>query len=264
MTVDPRKPVAAGVFYPADGEQLASRVRALLEAATPRKTSGRSGSVRAIVVPHGITGVAGSLSATAWSLVSARAFERVLLLGPAHHVPFGGVAAPFADAFATPLGNVMVDRLAIEGIRHLPQVAINDLPHEQEPSLESQLPLLQTCLPGATVVPLVVGELEDAEGAEVVEALWTDRTLVVVSTELSRYFDAATATKSDASTAEAIERKDTSSLGEQQACAHAALRSLLVVAKTRGLSVTRLGLQHTGSGPADVDEVVGYGAFAIG
>jgi AmmeMemoRadiSam system protein B len=265
--VDARKPAAAGVFYPADSERLAPLVRELLDGAKGAKhPPGRQTRVRAIVVPHGLLGVAGTIAAVAWNAVAttSKGISRVLLLGPAHHVPFAGVAAPFADSFATPLGEVPVDRLAIEGVRHLPQIVINDLPHEQEPSLEAQLPMLQICLPQAMIIPLVVGEVTDAEGAQVVEALWDDRTLVVVSTDLSRYFDASTARRLDEGTARAIEGLDAPFIGEQQACGHAALRALLLVARARKLSAVRLGLGHSAGPGADQDEVVGFGAFALG
>jgi hypothetical protein len=284
--VDARKPAAAGVFYPAEREPLAARVRAVLQLASEApKVKGVPARVRAIVVPHGVFGVAGSVAAAAWALIQASAshtghaghagLDRVLLLGPAHHVPFAGVAAPFADSFSTPLGEVMVDRLAIEGVRHFPQLVVNDLPHEQEPSLEAQLPLLQTCLPAATIIPIVVGEVTDDEGAQIVEALWSERTLVVVSTDLSRYFDAATARRLDEATAGAIERLDVAPLGEQQACGHAALRALMLVARARKMRAVRLALGHSGSGaqtghvaePSEASEptdVVGFGAFAFG
>jgi AmmeMemoRadiSam system protein B len=269
--VDARKPAAAGVFYPANSDQLATMLRALLEAArgAPR-AAGVPARVRAIVVPHGIFGVAGSVAAAAWTLVAgpnASRIERVLVMGPAHHVPFAGIAAPFADSFSTPLGDVVVDRLAIEGVRHFPQLVVNDLPHEQEPSLEAQLPLLQMSLPGAAIIPLVVGEVSDEEGAQIVEALWDERTLVVVSTDLSRYFDAATAGRLDEATARAIERLDVAPIGEQQACGHAALRALVRVARTRGMRAVQLALGHSGSAAADQadqSDVVGFGAFGFG
>ena len=108
--LDARKPAAAGVFYPAEREPLAARVQAILQlASVAPKVKGVPARVRAIVVPHGVFGVAGSVAAAAWTLIQAPAshtghasLDRVLLLGPAHHVPFAGVAAPFADTLQNP------------------------------------------------------------------------------------------------------------------------------------------------------------------
>lgn len=260
--VDARKPAAAGVFYPAERELLQRTVRGLLDAVP----ASRAGRARAIVVPHGILGTSGSVAAAGWARVmpGATRVRRALVLGPAHHVPFAGIAAPFADSFATPIGAVEIDRVAIEAARRFPQLQVTDLPHEQEPSLEVQLPFLQTVAPTATIVPLIVGELEDRDAAEVIDALWDDVTLVVVSTDLSHYFDAATAGVLDESTARAIEALQPLPIGEEQACGHAALRALLLVARARSMRVTRLELRHSGEGTGDMGEVIGLGAFALG
>jgi AmmeMemoRadiSam system protein B len=264
--VDARKPAAAGVFYPAEREVLARTVRELLDAAPASRASSRAGRTRAIIVPHGLLGLAGIVAASAWARVAAHAshLKRVLLLGPAHHAPFAGIAAPFADSFATPLGAVEVDRIAIETARRFPQLLVSDVPHEQEPSLEVQLPFVQTILPDAQVVPLVVGELDDQEAAQVIDALWDDETLVVVSTDLSHYFDAATAQRLDEATARAVEALEALPIGEEQACGHAALRAVLLVARARGLRATRLDVRHSGETSGDLGEVVGFGAFHIG
>ena len=263
--VDARKPAAAGVFYPAEREGLVERLRELLDAAASDQPGPSGWPARAIVVPHAMSGASGTVAAAAWQRVaSSKAhLKRVVLLGPAHHVPFGGIAAPFADAFATPLGVVPVDRLAIEALRRFPQLAVNDLPHEQEPSLEAQLPFVQTVLDGVPVLPLIVGELADEDAAEVLGAIWDDATLVVVSTDLSRYFDAPSARRLDEETARAIEALEGTTIREERACGHAALRALLLVARARKMHATRLVLAHSGDRSGESDEVVGYGAFVF-
>ena len=264
--VDARKPAAAGVFYPAERELLARTVRELIDAVPPSRTTARAGRTRAIVVPHGILGTAGTVAAAGWARVASHAarFRRVVLLGPAHHTQFIGIAAPFADTFATPLGAVEVDRIAIEVVRRFPQLLVSDAPHEQEPSLEVQLPFVQTLLPNAVIVPLLVGEIEDVDAAEVLDALWDDETLLVVSTDLSHYYDAIAAQQLDEATARAVEALDALPIGEDQACGHAALRGLLTAARARKLKATRLDVRHSGEVSGELTEVVGYGAFAVG
>jgi AmmeMemoRadiSam system protein B len=258
--VDARQPAAAGVLYPSDPDELARTVRGLLDAAQATRAP-RAEAARAVVVPHGVYARAGAVMAAAWARVAPTAprIQRAALFGPAHHMPFVGVAAPFADAFATPLGLVPVDRIAIERARRLPQLVLSDAPHEQEPSLEVQLPFLQTVVPGATVVPFIVGEATDDEAAEVLDAVWDRGTLAVVSTDLSRYFDVGTARRMDEETADAVEALTPQRIREDHACGHAALRALLVVARSRGLGVSRLAMAHAG----EDDEVVGFGSFVV-
>jgi AmmeMemoRadiSam system protein B len=260
--VDARKPVAAGVFYPSERETLASTVHALLESAHARSPASPFTHVRAIVVPHGRYDRAGVAMAAAWACVAPRAvpLQRVVLLGPAHHIRIIGLAAPFADAFSTPLGSVAVDRMAIETARRLPQLFVSDVPHDQEHSLEVQLPFLQHVAPSAAIVPLIVGEATTEEAAEVLEALWDDTTLAVVSVDLSEYHDVQTARRVDERTAHAVESLDRAGVDPEQVCGHTALRALLTVAQARRLNAVRLALVHAG----EQHEVFGYGSFALG
>ncbi|HLK36182.1 MAG TPA: AmmeMemoRadiSam system protein B [Polyangiaceae bacterium] len=266
--VDARSPAAAGVFYPAERGQLARTVHELLATARateiPPAIQGRP--LRAIVAAHSPYSSSGAVAASAWSRVHPATVghvRRVVVLGPAHHVPLGGVAAPFADAFETPLGTVAVDRIAIEAARRFPRFVVSDGPHDQEHSIEAQLPFIQTVLEHAAIVPLLVGDDGDEDAAEILETLWDQATLVVVSTDLSHYFDAVTAQRLDESTARSVEALKPEGIGPQQACGASSLRALLRVAKSRGLTATRLALHHSGESSGEQAEVIGFGSFAI-
>ena len=111
---------------------------------------------------------------------------------------------PEADAWATPLGEVSVDRA------DLPDwAAPDDVPHAREHACEVQLPFLQRLLADRTVLPLAVGATERSVVADVLDALTaTPGTLVVVSTDLSHYHDVATARRLDRRTVDAVVARD--------------------------------------------------------
>ena len=122
------------------------------------------------------------------------AITRIVLLGPAHRVAVRGMAVPSHSGFATPLGVAPLDRAAIESIKALPQVHEFDAAHAAEHSLEVHLPFLQHMFESFTLVPIVVGDAEPPEVADVLRALWCGpETLVVVSSDLSHYHDYDTA-----------------------------------------------------------------------
>ncbi len=93
--------------------------------------------------------------------------------------------------------------------------------------------------------------------------LWDERTLIVVSSDLSHYHDYDTARGLDLATAEAIEAFDEQAIGSHDACGHLAVRGMLIEAQHRGLDVTRLDLRNSGDTAGDRDRVVGYGAWAV-
>ncbi|ROR32894.1 AmmeMemoRadiSam system protein B [Inmirania thermothiophila] len=256
-----RPPAVAGLFYPEQREELARTVDALLagaQAAGPPP--------KAIVAPHAGYVYSGPVAATAYAALRPLAgrIERVVLLGPSHRVPFDGLAAPSTDYFRTPLGDVPVDREAIESIRDLPQVCILDEAHALEHSLEVHLPFLQRVLGGFRLVPLVVGDAAPEEVAEVIERLWGgDETLIVVSSDLSHYHDYHTARRMDAATSMAVEALAPERIGYEQACGRHPLQGLLVAARRRGLQARTLDLRNSGDTAGPRDRVVGYGAYAF-
>jgi AmmeMemoRadiSam system protein B len=260
----PTRPAAvAGTFYPNDAGRLAAMVDDFL-AAAGREVAGRR--PRALIAPHAGYVCSGATAGRAFAALAERpdGIRRVVIIGPAHYVALRGLAAPRAGAFRTPLGDVPVDRAALDAIADLPQVAEADLPHVEEHALEVELPFLQRVLDDFAIVPLVVGDAAPADVAAVLERfLDDDETLIVVSSDLSHYHDYDTAQRLDWTTAEAIERLDAKALGPREACGYLAIAGLLEVAARRRLSVMRLDLCNSGDTAGPKEPVVGYGAWAF-
>src|SRR5262249_46246674 len=210
-----RPPAAAGLFYAGHRQELQTTVSDLLtEVASPANVL-----PKALIAPHAGYVYSGRVAAEAFATLraSAQSIARVVLIGPAHFVRLRGIAAPTVDAFETPLGCVPVDRYALSAIAGLPFVLAADAPHAPEHSLEVELPFLQALLPSFAVVPLVIGDPEPRDVAEVLRRLWGGpETLIVVSSDLSHYHDYDTACRLDAPPAAAIERGEWQSLGPHQ------------------------------------------------
>src|SRR4030095_14319907 len=128
----------------------------------------------------------GPIAGTVYAAVQerCRGIERVVLLGPAHRVRVDGLAASGADAFATPLGEIPLDRIAVHASLRHSQVHVRDEAHAAEHSLEVQLPFLQRILAPFELVPYAVGAATHTEVAEVLEELWGGpETLLIVSSD---------------------------------------------------------------------------------
>jgi AmmeMemoRadiSam system protein B len=264
-----RRPAVAGYFYPADRDALGETVTSLLDAAVPHATTGPGkapGWHKAVVAPHAGYIYSGPIAATAyrWLEEAGEDVERVILVGPAHRVPFRGLAASGADAFETPLGLVEVDREAVGRALSLPCVRERDEAHEPEHSLEVHLPFLQRSFSAFRLVPLVVGDAEPADVETALRLLWGGpETSIVVSSDLSHYLDYDSARREDRATASAIEALRPQDIGPTQACGAVAVQGLLGLAAERGLRVRTLDLRNSGDTAGPKDRVVGYGAFAF-
>ena len=258
-----RPPAVAGAFYPNDPAELAAAVDGYMEEAGDPAPGPPP---KALIVPHAGYIYSGPVAGSAYRRVRELRgrVERVVLAGPAHRARVRSVAASSADAFRTPLGDVRLDRAAIERILELPQVEILDRAHAPEHSLEVQLPFLQRALETFSLVPLLVGDATFEEVAKVLEALWGGpETLILISSDLSHYLDSETARRLDAATTRAIEALAPRELGSESACGRIPIGGLLLVAERRGLRVDALDLRNSGDTAGSRDQVVGYGAYSL-
>jgi AmmeMemoRadiSam system protein B len=254
----------AGFFYPEDSAELESAVAAYLAAVPAAPESAKV--PKALIVPHAGFVYSGPVAASAYARIAGQraVIRRVVLLGPSHRVALHGLAASSADSFSTPLGDVPLDRQAIDSILELPQVQILDAAHRLEHSLEVQLPFLQYLLSDFSLVPLSVGDAEPEQIDEVIERLWGgEETLIVVSSDLSHFYDYETARNLDTATTRAIEALDPRGLDSESACGRVPTRGLLVAAKQHGLTVETVDLRSSGDTAGDKREVVGYGSYVF-
>jgi MEMO1 family protein len=255
-----RPAACAGRFYPAAPQDLRDLVNTSLRAG--RSPSGPT--PQAVIAPHAGYRYSGPVAGSAfvrWQRAGEWA-GRVVVVGPSHYLEFEGVAVSSAAAFETPLGQVPVDREAVERIRALPQVHVHDAAHAPEHCLEVELPFLQLMFEQFELVPLLVGSARDHDVDEVLGLLWDgQKTRLVISSDLSHYHAYQRALSIDQETARAIEALRPDAVSSDRACGSKAVQGLLRVAKRRRLSVTTVDLRNSGDTAGSRDRVVGYGAF---
>ena len=263
-----RVAAVAGTFYPAGAQALRVALAAHLSAAAASSAGEKADRcTKLLLVPHAGYVYSGPIAASAYAQLRAPGPQvtRVVLIGPAHHVPVAGLALPEASRFLTPLGEVPVDLPLAARVLRLPQVTRSAAAHALEHSLEVQLPFLQALLDDFAILPLAVGRASSEDVAEVLREAWGgEETLLVISTDLSHYLAQDEARALDERTARAILALDAGAIGPEQACGQHGLAGLLVEARRRGLGCTLLDLRNSGDTAGDPDAVVGYGAFALG
>ncbi|MBI4534063.1 MAG: AmmeMemoRadiSam system protein B [Candidatus Melainabacteria bacterium] len=197
-----RHPMYAGSWYDSDGQKLKRQLEDFLR--TPASFVDHE-SVRlltdsnplvvppvlAIVVPHAGYIFSGQAAGHAYKAVQGQNIRRVFLLGPSHHVGFQGIALPKAITFATPVGDLDVDKDVIGELQEYPMFAQLPEVHRIEHSLEMQLPFIRQTLGQVQIVPIVVGVLSDSIEirllAEILKGFITTDDLVVVSSDFTHY-----------------------------------------------------------------------------
>jgi hypothetical protein len=267
-----RKAAVAGSWYPGSARALGEAVGAHLD----RATSAVAGDLVALIAPHAGLMYSGPVAAHAYRLLSDRRFDVAVLVGPSHFVGFDGVAVYDSGGFETPHGTAIIDEAcAAELLRASPVVQSATGPHAREHSLEMQLPFLQQLAPSLKIVPMLMGyqtaETARALGAALATALAGRRALLVASTDLSHYHDAAAARALDEVVLDCVARFDADALQRaldaqpEHACGGGPTVAVMHAARALGATDARvLSYADSGDVSGDKSAVVGYMAAALG
>jgi AmmeMemoRadiSam system protein B/AmmeMemoRadiSam system protein A len=263
-----RPAAVAGTFYPADAAQLAAWIDDAMTAVAPAAPSGR---VVGLIAPHAGYVYSGRTAAAAYALVRGGPYETVVIIAPSHHVAFDGLSIWPDGGFETPLGLARVDAALAREIARAARSSFRPDAFAEEHAIEVQIPFIQRALPGASIVPVVMGlptrDTIQALASALAKTCLGKKVLVVASTDLSHYLPKAQAEAADAGTAELIESRRTGTIirkaeaGENLMCGGGGVAALLLLAEKAGRPNVKI-LARTDSssfgGP-----VVGYLAAAV-
>jgi AmmeMemoRadiSam system protein B len=267
-----RQAFVAGTWYPGTAPALAAAVDGHLAAVTREL----AGDLVAIVAPHAGLMYSGPVAAHAYRLLRGRTFDVAVLVGPSHFVAFDGVAIVSDGGFETPFGLAAIDADCAAALRSA-TATIRDHPvaHAREHSLEMQLPFLQRVAAGTPIVPLLMGHQTAETAAQLGDALGHvlrgRRALIVASTDLSHYHDAATAARLDRVVVDCVSRFDADGLQHaldvqpEHACGGGPTVSVMRAAALLGAKdAVVLDRADSGDVSGDKTSVVGYMAAALG
>jgi AmmeMemoRadiSam system protein B len=257
-----RRPAVAGQFYPGDPDTLRESIQKYTDAAT---LPDDLGTVRAVIAPHAGYVYSGPTAGYAFKALATLPQKKwmVYLLGPAHRVPFRGVALGQYSAFNTPLGDVpiAVDVVA-EMVSRSPLYNRTPGAHVPEHCLEVEVPFLQMTLPDFRLIPMLFGDVDPrGVGADLVGHIGADD-LVVVSNDLSHFHPYDQAHQLDHSLLDAVMEDDEVGVLHGEACGRAPIVALMEVARRKGWKPTLLDYRTSGDTAGDKWQVVGYAAIA--
>jgi AmmeMemoRadiSam system protein B len=269
-----RKAAVAGSWYPGSADALAVAVDRHLAAAVDAPPA--PADLVALIAPHAGLMYSGRVAAYAYRLLRGRAVDLAVLVGPSHFVGFDGVAVYRGAGFETPLGLAEIDDACAAALMEAtPLVREHPPAHAREHSLEMQLPFIRRVAPRTKIVPLVMGrqtaDTARALGDALGDVLAGRHALLVASTDLSHYHDAATAARLDAVVIDRVSRFDPEGLQRaldaqpDHACGGGPTVAVMRAARLLGAKDAVI-LKYADSGDVSGDKtaVVGYLAAALG
>ena len=274
--LDVRPSPIAGKWYEADPDMLARTVDGYLEEAQLPELEGE---VIAVIAPHAGHSYSGAVAGYAFAALRGSRPDLVAVIAPMHHPYSEPLLTTAQDAYFTPLGNVAVDK---DALQELNAMLVSDLgsglapvQHDPEHSLEIELPFLQRALSSSwKLLPVMVRAREprvsEKLGKALAQVLRQQSSVMVASTDLSHFYNQQTALKYDRAMLHAIESFDPEEAfdleraGKGFACGLGAFTAVMWAARELGANKIKM-LRHATSGnvTGDYSSVVGYGAAAV-
>lgn len=261
-----RPPVWAGKFYPAQARELQKVLDdfAALAQSTPINIP-RAKPLRALVLPHAGYIYSGWTAAHASRVLSPGSFDKVIVMAPDHRVGFANGVISQVDAYQTPLGRVQLHPDAAGLRRRYDVFSANRFSDDSEHAVEVVLPILQHFLGSFELVPVVCGPGDTRRMAAAISPVLNERTLLVVSSDLSHYLPYEAAVARDRRTIETLLALDAGGLAdlENAACGKMPLTVLLHIARERQWQPVLLHYANSADTAGSRDRVVGYAAMAF-
>ncbi|HEX6790987.1 MAG TPA: AmmeMemoRadiSam system protein B [Candidatus Krumholzibacteria bacterium] len=274
-----REPAVAGWFYPRDTRELASMVDTFIggDAATRA-----SSTTRMLLAPHAGYPYSGAIAGRGFARVRAGGTpSRAFIIGPSHVEAFDYTSVFAGSAYRTPLGALAVDRDAALALAQGAGTirlsgAGHDLPSHGrgEHGIEVELPFLQRCFGDVTIVPVVMGRpswdaCEELGRAIAAQADWS-RDIVIASSDLSHFYDDATARALDGVFCDTLATLDARALHERlarrecEACgAGPVVAGLIATEALRDRACELVSTGNSGDVSDDRSSVVGYASAVV-
>jgi len=149
---------------------------------------------KAIIAPHAGYAYSGPAAAWAYKTINTIGIRRVFLLGPSHHVYLDGCALSACPEYATPIGNLPLDRAVIDELSATGKFTLMDIQtDEDEHSMEMHLPYIRKIFEGKdiAIVPILIGAIsatkEDTYGKLLSPYLLREDTIFIVSSDFCHW-----------------------------------------------------------------------------
>lgn len=271
-TLDLRPSPLAGTWYPGSAKALADSIDGYLADINLPKIDGQ---IVAVIVPHAGHRYSGRVAAHAFAALSNLTPDLVVILSPFHNYHRHPLLATSHQAYATPLGNIEVDTVALAELQNRLAIPIARISNDREHALEIELPFLQRVFKHEfKLLPVMIRAQEEAVakqlGTALGEGLKKRNALLVASTDLSHFYEQRTAKGFDDEMLSRMASFNPSSIFEAEhkgrgfACGHAAVAAVQWAAQSLGATrVQILNYATSGDVTGDYSSVVGYGSAVI-
>ncbi len=186
-----RKPIVAGQFYPGQQRSCVDEINECLR--LEKLTEQLPETIVAGIVPHAGWTFSGQLAAMVFSAIKQRhdKVDTFIIFGAAHGYYGSSPAVYDKGSWLTPLGEVAVDEELADAVLKTGAGVADDSAHQDEHSIEVQIPFIQHLFADAKILPILTPPSEQSISlGEVVGDITSKQKMKIVcigSTDLTHY-----------------------------------------------------------------------------
>lgn len=276
MQADIRPSPIAGQWYSGNPRILREQIISYLENCHLPEIHG---SIVAVISPHAGYIYSGGIAAHAFAAIRDLRPDTVAIISPMHHPYRSRFLTTAHSYYATPLGNIPVDKQLVDQLRSSMRsrysLDLDEVSNDPEHSLEIEIPFLQVIYQhNFTLLPVMVRDIDEKNCTSLGEALFEvlagRNAVVVASTDLSHFYRQSVANALDETILSKMTSLDIPGIEQSEitgtgfACGAGAVMAAIAYAKFAGAREgVLLAYGTSGDITGDRSSVVGYGAVAI-
>ena len=215
---------------------------------------------RAIISPHAGYIYSGFSANIAHRVLANSKPKRVIVIGPSHHVYIDGVSGSFMDSYETPCGDIKIDLEYLQLLKKSFSIGFSPKAHHLEHSTETQMPFIKHYNPDAKVIELIYGKESYHHLSKIVTYLLKDtQNTLVISTDLSHFYNLKEANTLDQICLEGVAKRDISIFERGcEACGIIGVKAIIESCNILGLKTKLLDYRTSADASGDENRVVGY------
>lgn len=252
-----REMSVVGSFYPKDAKEILNYFEifttsfdmncALVEAQT-----------KALIVPHAGYMFSGYTANIAYRVLAKSDVKNFVVLGPSHRVAFSGVSMSASVEYLTPFGAIEKSEVLYESLQK--NFGLYEIITHAEHSTEVQFPFIKHYIKDAKIVELVYGAIDASSLSKIIDmVLGISDCGVIISTDLSHFYNQNVANELDNICIEAIKKLDSSALRQGcEACGIMGVEAMILSARMKNLKPILLDYRTSSDVSGDESSVVGY------
>ncbi len=250
-----RKMSVAGQFYPLECSEIKRYIEVFSQELKAEKQE-----YRALISPHAGYVYSGFTANLAYSKIDFSKIKRVVVIGPSHRVYLKGASIALYATYETPCADMKIDTKYSQELKNRYDFLDFQQNAHAEHSTETQVPFIQFYAAHVSLVEVVYGELNDKDLVPLLEEVLKDKeSFLVISTDLSHFYDLNKANTLDKLCLKAVNEMNISDLDRGcEACGMIGVKAVLQASKNLDLKSKVIDYRTSADASNDKSRVVGY------